>query len=67
MFKCFFKIYVQILLVMLFVVPSSAHAYLDPGTSSMILQVLAAGLVSVLAFYSKIKRAIMSFFKKKSE
>jgi Ca2+/H+ antiporter len=32
--------------------PMQAHAYLDPGTGSMILQSLAAGLV-VITFYGR--------------
>lgn len=44
--------------------PNQAHAYLDPGTGSMILQGLAAGLVAVLAFWSRIKGMIRNFFNK---
>lgn len=44
--------------------PSPAHAYLDPGTGSMILQGLAAGLVAVLAFWSRLRVAISNFLKK---
>jgi len=41
------------------VLPSDAHAYLDPGTGSYLLQVLLAALVAITfgfrAFWSRIK------------
>lgn len=43
--------------------PSSAHAYVDPGTGSLILQALIAGGVSALAFFASFRRKILSFFK----
>ncbi|NDV26326.1 hypothetical protein [Desulfovibrio sp. JC010] len=60
-------IMLQVAIVSLFVLPGSAYAYLDPGTGSMIFQVLAAGLVSVLAFYSKIKTGLKNFFTKNKD
>ena len=55
-------------------ISSSAHAYLDPGTGSYILQILAVIFASVVAFFgffiSKIKdffQKIKNFFKKKKE
>lgn len=44
--------------------PTQAHAYLDPGTGSMILQGLAAGLIALLAFWSRVRALISNFFKK---
>lgn len=44
--------------------PNPAHAYLDPGTGSMILQGLAAGLVALLAFWSRVRTMISNYFKK---
>lgn len=61
------KIILQAFIIFFFVTPSTAHAYIDPGTSSMLMQVLAAGLVSVLAFYGKIKAAIKRLFSKKDK
>lgn len=46
------------------IAPNPAHAYLDPGTGSMILQGLAAGLVALLAFWSRARTLIRNFFKK---
>ncbi|MCX5810117.1 MAG: hypothetical protein NTX36_12245 [Proteobacteria bacterium] len=48
-----------LLLLFLFFCPDIAHAYLDPGTGSYILQVLLAvvigGLFSIKVFWKKIK------------
>lgn len=53
-------------LTVLFLLPRSAHAYLDAGTGSMVIQALvagvAAGLVILRAYWSRIK----GFFGKKS-
>lgn len=44
-----------------------AHAYLDPGTGSIIVQGLLAGIAAVLAaagvFWSRIKSALRSLFR----
>lgn len=39
-----------------------AHAYIDPGTGSMILQALLAGAVAILAFGKQIYRFIAGKF-----
>ena len=39
------------LLLLLF--PGEAHAYIDPGTGSLILQLLAAGVVTVAVVFRK--------------
>ncbi|MDA9819216.1 hypothetical protein N9B80_02080 [Methylophilaceae bacterium] len=47
-----------------FFYPTFAHAYLDPGTGSIILQGLIA-LIGGIAFYFKqIKLIILNLFKK---
>jgi len=50
--------------------PSYAYAYLDPGTGSIILQAIVAGLVSVAVAFStmreKIKMLLKALFKGKS-
>lgn len=47
-------------LVVLFLLPGSAYAYLDAGTGSMIIQMLiagvAAGLVVIRTYWSRIRR-----------
>jgi drug/metabolite transporter (DMT)-like permease len=45
----------------------SAHAYIDPGTGSMLLQALAAGLVGILAFGKHIKLFIVGLFTRKRD
>ena len=52
--SCFFLIF-----------PSTAYAYFDPGTGSMLLQVFAAGFVGVLVFWGYIKNFIRKIISKK--
>lgn len=53
------------------ITPADAYAYLDPGTGSQLLQILAAGLLTALFFIKTIWRLILgwfsSWFKPKSE
>jgi len=37
--------------------------YIDPTTGSLVLQFLAAGILSVLAMVSRVREAFKSFFK----
>jgi hypothetical protein len=46
-------------LILLMLVPGTAHAYLDPGTGSFILQMVIAGIFSAL-FYIKMTWATIS-------
>lgn len=46
----------------LVLVPGQAHAYLDPGTGSIILQVLMAGLLGALFTIKSLWRNIKAFF-----
>ena len=39
-----------------------AHAYLDPGTGTFILQILAAALVGGLFYIRRVGQAIKGFF-----
>ncbi len=50
-----------------FLFPDNAHAYIDPGTGSLILQVLAAAAFSVLAFWRGLREKIMNFFNKNKD
>ena len=58
-----------ILVLILLIQPSSAFAYIDPGTGSIILQILlgalAAGLTFIKIYWLKIKNFFN--FKKKSQ
>ena len=47
--------------------PSDAHAYLDPGTGSIILQAIAAGLIAVGGAWYAFKEKIRSFLGKNKE
>lgn len=57
------KIFIAII-TLLFVIPQPAHAYIDPGTGSVILQAVIglffAGAVTIKMFWQK----IISFFKR---
>jgi hypothetical protein len=37
--------------------------YIDPTTGSLVLQFLAAGVLSVLAMVSRVREAVKSFFR----
>ena len=57
--------FISILLFSVFlnlVLISKSHAYLDPGTGSIILQLIAAIIASVLAFSQYLKIKIKKFF-----
>jgi len=43
---------------------SPAYAYLDPGTGSMLLQGLIAGLAAIISFLSIYWQKVKSFFVK---
>ncbi len=48
-------------------VPQSASAYLDPGTGSMALQLLVAGLLGAIFTIKTWWRSILGFFSKKTD
>jgi len=61
----------KVLGVFLFIallVPATAHAYLDPGTGSYVLQIIIGAAVSaafaVKMFWKTIKHKVSSLFKK---
>jgi hypothetical protein len=37
--------------------------YIDPGTGSLVLQVLAAGVLSLVATFSRVREAVKSAFR----
>ncbi|MCH9845857.1 MAG: hypothetical protein K0U39_10170 [Alphaproteobacteria bacterium] len=43
--------------------PLNAYAYLDPGTTGIILQALIGGFVAAMAFLSVMRHRITSFLK----
>ena len=46
---------------------SEAQAYFDPGTGSILLQGLAAGLVAFLAFWRTLRQKLKTLFFKKNK
>ncbi|NHZ48032.1 hypothetical protein FVW27_15680 [Desulfovibrio sp. XJ01] len=48
-----------------FVMATPAHAYIDPGTGSMLLQGLAAGLLGVGVFWRRIVAFCKDIFQKR--
>ena len=50
--------------------PSIAHAYLDPGTGAMLLQLLLGGVAGLLVilklYWHRIKESTARFFSRKS-
>lgn len=59
------KLYIIIFLY--FGLTSNAHAYLDPGTGSVILSAIIAGLVAIKSYWFTILYKIKNFFKKKNK
>lgn len=53
------------LTAMMFCFPALAHAYLDPGTGSMILQILGVAFVALGGFFVAFKSRIKAFFSRK--
>lgn len=53
-----------LLMLAFLIIPTPSYAYLDPGTGSMILQALAAGVVAVAIFWRNLVRSIKTFFGK---
>lgn len=49
------------------IAPAQAHAYLDPGTGSLLLQGLAAGFVAVLAFWGRLRKTFSAYLNRKKE
>lgn len=57
-------------LILFSLIPSAqAHAYLDPGSGSLIIQILAAALLSLVVMARVFKDTILGFlgFKRSSE
>jgi hypothetical protein len=43
--------------------PGVRFMYIDPTTGSLVLQFLAAGILSVLAMVGRVREAVKSFFR----
>ena len=55
---------VLIIVALLFLNLNYSYAYLDPGTGSMIIQILVVGITSIAVFFKSIVRTLKSLFKK---
>jgi hypothetical protein len=53
---------VAALLIALFLVPAQAHAYLDPGTGSAVIQMVVAGVMGALFVIKMYWRKLMAIF-----
>jgi hydrogenase-4 membrane subunit HyfE len=66
-----FKLAFFLMAVFVMVFPARAHAYLDPGTGSYILQVIAAvlfaGLFLIKTWWTQIRNFISRIFRRKDE
>jgi hypothetical protein len=56
--------YLLLLALPLLLLPSVAHAYLDPGTGSYVLQLLIGGLLGGLFAVGMFWRRVVAFFKR---
>jgi hypothetical protein len=54
-----------LVIVVVALITKDAHAYLDPGTGSMLLQVAIAGMIGAAVFLRAFWSRIVSFFKSK--
>lgn len=45
----------------------SAHAYFDPGTASLLIQALIAGIGAVVVFFGNLKMRFFALFGKKEK
>jgi len=59
------KHHLSLFILLLF--PGLAHAYIDPGTGSLLLQGLIAAFVSVMVFWRNLRMGIMNFFRSKKQ
>ena len=61
------KIKNTLLLFLILIIPTDAHAYIDPGTGGILLQFIIAIIAGIASFWLIIKNKIISFFKKKNQ
>ncbi len=63
--------FILLLAVLFFIIPKNAHAYLDPGAGSYILQIVGAtlfvGLFAIKNFWKQIRNFFSNLFSKKDE
>jgi len=60
-------IFKPMIVIFIFFTFTPAHAYIDPGMGSLILQGLIGAIAAVSFFFTNIKNKIFNFFKKKKK
>jgi hypothetical protein len=64
----YFVVAAALMAALLLLLPTSAHAYLDPGTGSYVLQMIIAGVLGAAfaakLYWLRIKRFIAGIFSK---
>ena len=58
-----FKVLATVMALMA-IAPNAAHAYLDPGTGSMVIQIIVASLAAIGVFLKSFWAQIKAFFVK---
>ena len=61
------KIGVKFFLLVTLLAARPAFAYIDPGTGSMLIQMLVVAIAAMAAFFRPIWRGVTSFFHRKKE
>jgi len=60
-----------IILMVIFLLPNSAHAYIDPGSGSYVLQIILASLLGgifyIKTIWRKIRSLLSNLFAKKDD
>ena len=59
------KIYLGLIIYFTFTV--NAYAYLDPGTGSIIISAIVAGLLTIRTYWNILKEKIKKFFSKRKK
>lgn len=69
--KKLLKLFVVFIVLYLFIIPKNSYAYLDPGTGSYLLQIIAAilfaGLFFIKSWWSKVKGIFLKIIAKNDE
>jgi hypothetical protein len=58
---------VYLAVICVFGFPSTAHAYIDPGTGSLLLQSLAAGFLAVGIYFRRVQAFVKDMFARRSQ
>lgn len=61
------KYFIQVIILSPLFLVQDAHAYLDPGTASLIIQGLIAGVASAISLCALYWAKVKNFFSKKPE